>query len=297
MASNNAPRTSWADMADSPPSQEAVSSPPPSAGLEHSSQMSTLPQDPSQLFPATPNSFDGSQPQSQQTGLTQDFAAAVSVVSASQQPASGDASESSAEKPMWSPHRLRRSAETIENRNTNRQKRSGGQSPKHAPAEKKHRAGTGSSAAASSVIGVTAADVQPGQPSASSSATMLPSATATAPLSPAPAADPSPEPEPTSAGAGEADDDERAPVSEEDRERRIRKRTTGINSVRRSPEYCFLVELWNSGRVVLPPAARHDPSDVINVSKRTWERGMEEWRHDIRRLAFENGFRGLPPAA
>jgi len=81
-------------------------------------------------------------------------------------------------------------------------------------------------------------------------------------------------------------------VSEEDRVRRLQKRQNGVTAVKSSPEYAFLVDLAERGSAVGPPPPAHDPADP-NVSKRTWEKGMETWRHQMRSLASANGF--CPP--
>lgn len=78
-------------------------------------------------------------------------------------------------------------------------------------------------------------------------------------------------------------------VSEEDRQRRLQKRWNGVNAVRNSPDYKYLAGLWDQGNMVAPPASKHDPADE-KVSKRTWEKGMEQWRHEVRDLALRWGF-------
>merc|ERR1712080_272136 len=51
-------------------------------------------------------------------------------------------------------------------------------------------------------------------------------------------------------------------VPEEDRQRRLQKRSTGVAAVRNSPDYQFLKRLWESGRgIVGPPPPTHDPAD------------------------------------
>lgn len=84
-------------------------------------------------------------------------------------------------------------------------------------------------------------------------------------------------------------------VSEEDRQRRLQKRWNGVNAVRNSPDYKFLAGLWDQGVVIGPPASKHDPADE-RVSKRTWEKGMEQWRHEVRALALRWGFQPATPS-
>lgn len=80
------------------------------------------------------------------------------------------------------------------------------------------------------------------------------------------------------------------PVDEETQERRRAHRQSGVHSVRRSPDYLFLAALWDQQRVIGPPAAPHGTDDVIAVSKRVWEKGMQDWRHEVRRLAVQHGY-------
>lgn len=84
-------------------------------------------------------------------------------------------------------------------------------------------------------------------------------------------------------------------VSEEDRVRRLQKRQNGVTAVKSSPEYAFLLDLAERGSAIGPPPPAHDPADPT-VSKRTWEKGMETWRHQMRSLASANGF-CPPPSA
>jgi len=79
-------------------------------------------------------------------------------------------------------------------------------------------------------------------------------------------------------------------VSEEDRERRLQRRWNGVNAVRNSADFKFLQELFDQGTLPSPPPPpKYEPADET-VSKRTWEKGMERWRHEVRALAFMCGF-------
>jgi len=95
----------------------------------------------------------------------------------------------------------------------------------------------------------------------------------------------SPSPEPV--------DEDPVGDSEDDRARRQVHRQNGVDGVRNKPDYLFLVALWNQGGgggAIAPPAPTHRPEDVATVSKRTWEKGMKEWRNNIRSLAVQHGY-------
>ena len=61
--------------------------------------------------------------------------------------------------------------------------------------------------------------------------------------------------------------------------RRIQKRVNGVDSVQRSPAYAAMGGLDPS---IVPDTL--DPYD-LSISKRTWERLMKQWRHQLRWLS------------
>jgi len=106
--------------------------------------------------------------------------------------------------------------------------------------------------------------------------------------------------------ANPADDEEEADdlnMSEADALRRKSKRQQGLDAVRKSPEYLFLADLWNKryvdkdGQIVAPPAPKHSAHVLKGVSKRTWEAGMMDWRHEVKQEALKHGYQPPPPSA
>jgi hypothetical protein len=105
--------------------------------------------------------------------------------------------------------------------------------------------------------------------------------------------------------ANPADDEEEADdlnMSEADALRRKSKREQGLAAVRKSPEYLFLLDLWNKGvirdgHLVAPPAAKHSAHVLKGVSKRKWEAGMMDWRHEVKQEALKHGYQPPPPSA
>ena len=68
---------------------------------------------------------------------------------------------------------------------------------------------------------------------------------------------------------------------ENDRERRIRKRTEGLNSIQRTPAY-ILARLHG----ITLPELMPDPLDE-SISKRKWEKSMMTWRAALREALKE----------
>ena len=68
-------------------------------------------------------------------------------------------------------------------------------------------------------------------------------------------------------------------------EERRRHRQNGVDFVKGSPEYLFLVAMR-----VQPPIPRHCVEDVEEVSKRSWEKCMMDWRHEVRSKAVQHGY-------
>ena len=82
------------------------------------------------------------------------------------------------------------------------------------------------------------------------------------------------------------------PVSQLDTERRVRKRTNGYLAISRSPEYNTVLRLWIAGHVThMPPEP--NPAD-LTVSKRTWERAIQQWRSELQRIALHHSDADLP---
>ena len=77
--------------------------------------------------------------------------------------------------------------------------------------------------------------------------------------------------------------DSRSPVgpnedcTEEERQRRSAKRVAGVAAVKRSTDY-YVVAIANPS---VPRPSTPDPTDK-KVSKRSWERSMQEWRWDLK---------------
>ena len=75
-------------------------------------------------------------------------------------------------------------------------------------------------------------------------------------------------------------------------ERRVRKRTNAYLAISRSPEYNTVLRLWIVGRVTLLPP---EPNPVdLTVSKRTWERAIQQWRSELQRIALHHSDADLP---
>ena len=69
-------------------------------------------------------------------------------------------------------------------------------------------------------------------------------------------------------------------------ERRVRKRTNAYLAISRSPEYNTVLRLWIAGHVTLLPP---EPNPVdLTVSKRTWERAIQQWRSELQRIALHH---------
>ena len=68
---------------------------------------------------------------------------------------------------------------------------------------------------------------------------------------------------------------------ENDRERKIMKRTEGLHSIQRTPAY-ILARLHG----ITLPELMPDPMDE-SVSKRKWERSMQTWRAALREALRE----------
>ena len=69
-------------------------------------------------------------------------------------------------------------------------------------------------------------------------------------------------------------------------ERRVRKRTNGYLAISRSPEYRTVLRLWIAGHVTHMPA-EPNPAD-LTLSKRMWERAIQQWRSELRRIALHH---------
>ena len=78
-------------------------------------------------------------------------------------------------------------------------------------------------------------------------------------------------------------------MAEEDRRRRLRKRISGVLAIRNSADYIFLADLWERGLILHLPGPTNYPADEC-VSKRSWEKGQQHWRHQIRRWALLYGY-------
>ena len=70
-----------------------------------------------------------------------------------------------------------------------------------------------------------------------------------------------------------------AAVNQEDVARRLRKRLNAVASIKQTPEYNDAY-VYDGGS--LPPTP--DWTD-LTISKRSWERSMQEWRWMLRRLS------------
>jgi len=67
-------------------------------------------------------------------------------------------------------------------------------------------------------------------------------------------------------------------TEEEQRQRRIQHRQAGVTAVKNSSDYQLVSRMPSHCAVVAP-----DPHDAT-ISKRTWERQMQEWRKELRRI-------------
>lgn len=69
--------------------------------------------------------------------------------------------------------------------------------------------------------------------------------------------------------------------AESDHERRLRKRTTGVNAIKRTPEYVQATEsCWLRGGN--PPRPQTPDPTNLKISKRCWEASMQKWRRDLK---------------
>ena len=71
-----------------------------------------------------------------------------------------------------------------------------------------------------------------------------------------------------------------AAVTQEQLAHRLRHRCAGVDTVCRSED--FVTTLAFFGPALMPPPP--NPYSVATQSKRNWEKDMETWRHELRRL-------------
>jgi hypothetical protein len=90
--------------------------------------------------------------------------------------------------------------------------------------------------------------------------------------------------------AGDIDIEDINEDSQEAKERRCRKRSTAVNSIKGKEEYKVvdrlrregsLVSLLESGVIKRIPRTP-DAQNIDDTSKRTWEKAVQEWRADLR---------------
>ena len=66
---------------------------------------------------------------------------------------------------------------------------------------------------------------------------------------------------------------------------RIRKRTNGVDAIKRSPEYTYARRALAEGRIESLPV-EPDPTDMT-VSKRKWEAGIQHWRRTLQQIVVQ----------
>ena len=66
---------------------------------------------------------------------------------------------------------------------------------------------------------------------------------------------------------------------------RVRKRTNGVDAIKRSPEYTYARRALAEGRIESLPV-EPDPTD-LTVSKRKWEAGIQHWRRTLQQIAAQ----------
>jgi len=327
--SDGAHKQPWADVEDSPPLEPTQVFPSTPESMQDVLSQSSV-HAAREVFPSTPDSFEGgSQPH---TGLTQEFRSTMTIQQTTEEPQLDNLQEPSiagtfmatqtdglllqsaaSQQPAafgWSPHQLRPAAVAIQENSPQRQKR-GVQSPSKLPAEKRPRPDAGAGPTQENTVGSwgaaasssSAASAQRPPPSSGTTSHQKQLRRSSGASSGAAHARVEQRPRPNSGASSRPGNPignmrgspSPEPATKEDLERRQMHRQSGADGVRKSPDYLFLVALWESGGPIGAPAPRHRPEDVADVSKRQWEKNMQDWRHEVRRLAVLHGYVHVGP--
>lgn len=288
--------TAWADIKDSFDSQ-SQDNPPPlfTDGLSQLSQSSCNP-NPSQLFPATPDSFEGSQLSQQM--LRQRFAGSVAVSSPV------DSIDEADSQPLGTSDMAVNGAghdvdgivapRTPDN---SRQITNSGATPitESRPLgysfKSLQKAATAMAASAASPVHRGGNKQKRGsQKEAHTPLGKRPRSTL-APINGSPTGRPAVCAQlPDVIEGGDVDIENINENAEESKERRLQKRSNAVISIKKKEEYRVFEQIKREGRlsemvasgIIKDIPLTPDPEAIDITSKRTWEKGVQEWRAHLR---------------